>query len=80
MIDPIEAQQHVNLPTQKAASLSEVQPTEATGKKSKLEPGEEWLHNLTRIEKGENIIEQYDESGKLLKITPPGYLPFGGVV
>jgi hypothetical protein len=30
----------------------------------------------TRIEDGNIIIETYTEGGELVKITPPGYLPF----
>ena len=29
------------------------------------------------IENGEIIVEKYDEEGRLIRKTPPGYLPFG---
>ena len=79
MVEPIDAQQHVNLSELKAVGLSDVHSVEVTDEKSKLEPGEEWVHNRTRIEENQVIIEQYDESGRLLKITPPGYLLFGEI-
>ena len=31
-------------------------------------------------EAGQVIIEKYDDSGRLLKVTPPGYLPLSEVV
>lgn len=36
--------------------------------------------NRTKLEGGEIIIETYTEDGKLVKITPPGYLPFDKIV
>jgi hypothetical protein len=30
-----------------------------------------------RIEDGQVVIEKYDRQGKLVKKTPPGYIPFG---
>lgn len=32
--------------------------------------------NRTKLEGGYITIETYSEDGRLLKITPPGYLPF----
>ena len=32
-----------------------------------------------RIEDGQVVVEKYDEHGKLLKKTPPGYVPFGEI-
>lgn len=32
------------------------------------------------IEDGQVIVEKYDENGKLLKKTPPGYVPFEEMV
>ena len=40
---------------------------------------EESTRNRTRLDDGNIIIETYTESGKLVKITPPGYLPFGKI-
>lgn len=44
---------------------------------SKLEgAADEHTRNRTKLEGGNIIIETYSEDGRLLKITPPGYLPF----
>ena len=44
---------------------------------SKLEGADdERTRNRTKLEGGNIIIETYSEDGRLLKITPPGYLPF----
>ena len=64
---------------QKADRLREARPVEQSGagEQSKAAPDDQSVHNRTRLESGQVIIEKYDESGRLLKITPPGYLPFG---
>ena len=38
-------------------------------------------HTVTRqrIKDGQVVVEKYDEKGKLLKKTPPGYVPFGEI-
>jgi hypothetical protein len=36
--------------------------------------------NRTKLEDGKIIIETYTEDGQLIKITPPGYLPFDKTV
>jgi hypothetical protein len=41
---------------------------------------DERTRNRTSFEDGEIIIETYTEDGKLVKITPPGYLPFDKTV
>ena len=38
--------------------------------------GQHW-DDYKILEDGKLIVEQYDEDGKLVKKTPPGYLPFG---
>jgi len=44
------------------------------------EPGaEEGTRNRTKLDHGNVVIETYTESGKLVKITPPGFLPFGKI-
>jgi hypothetical protein len=44
---------------------------------SKLEGADdERTRNRTKLEGGNIIIETYSEDGRLLKLTPPGYLPF----
>jgi hypothetical protein len=41
---------------------------------------DERTRNRTKLEDGKIIIETYTEGGKLVKITPPGYLPFDKTV
>jgi len=36
--------------------------------------------NRTKFKDGNIIIETYTENGELVKITPPGYLPFDKIV
>ena len=37
---------------------------------------DEPTRNRTKLDDGKIIIETYTEDGQLVKITPPGYLPF----
>ena len=64
---------------QKAERLREARPVEPSGPgdPSKATRDDDSVHNRTRLEAGQVIIEKYDDSGRLLKVTPPGYLPFG---
>ncbi len=66
----------------KAERLREARPVEQTGAGEGLKSPnqDDTVQNRTRIESGQVIIEKYDESGRLLKVTPPGYLPFGEIV
>ena len=41
---------------------------------------DESTRNRTKLEDGKIIIETYTEDGQLMKITPPGYLPFDKTV
>lgn len=63
---------------QKAGRLREARPVEQAGAGGgPKSPGpDDSVHNRTRLESGQVIIEKYDDSGRLLKVTPPGYLPF----
>lgn len=67
---------------QKAERLREARPIEQAGAgEGSTSPGQDdSVQNRTRLESGHVIIEKYDESGRLLKVTPPGYLPFGEIV
>lgn len=40
------------------------------------EAASERTRNRTKLEDGNITIETYTEDGRLLKISPPGYLPF----
>ena len=47
---------------------------------SKLEgAADERTRNRTKLEGGNIIIETYSEDGRLLKISPPGYLPISEI-
>lgn len=65
----------------KAEQIRQVRPvepsTEADRPKAQGQ-GEEHLQTRNRLENGKIVVEKYDEDGKLVKKTPPGYLPFGG--
>lgn len=65
----------------KAERIREARPVEQSndGEKAKLQDGGDNTHNRTRLEDGKILIEKYDEDGKLIKLTPPGYLPLGEV-
>ena len=41
--------------------------------------GDESQKTRTRLEDGKIIVDVYDGDGRLLKRTPPGYLPFGEI-
>jgi hypothetical protein len=67
---------------QKAERGREARPVEKSnaGEKSRDETGEEeGTKTRTRLEEGKIFIEKYDEDGKLIKMIPPGYLPFGEI-
>jgi hypothetical protein len=65
---------------QRAERARESRPVEPPedGRKSGAEAeNDPTARTQTRIEGRRIIIEKYDGNGKLVKITPPGYLPFG---
>lgn len=65
---------------QRAERAREARPVEPPGEGRQSETEAEYeatTRTKTRLEGGQVIIEKYDGRGKLLKITPPGYLPFG---
>jgi hypothetical protein len=67
---------------QKAERVQRERPVEKSSQSSgsKLQGNaEESGHNRTLIEDGKVVLERYDEDGKLIKRTPPGYLPFGEI-
>jgi hypothetical protein len=65
---------------QKTDKIKKQRPVEESedGQKAemKLQPQDNTT-TRTSIEDGRIIVEKYDEDGKLVKKTPPGYLPFG---
>ena len=66
---------------QKAEQIIQARPVETSGDSGKPKAdsqGKDTLKSHTRLqEDGQIIIEKYDEAGKLVKVTPPGYLPPG---
>ncbi|MCU0559002.1 MAG: hypothetical protein MUD16_02275 [Desulfobacterales bacterium] len=65
----------------KAEHIRQVRPVEHATESERPKPqgkGEEHLQTRNRLEDGKIVVEKYDEDGKLVKKTPPGYLPLGG--
>ena len=63
---------------QNSEQIREKQPVETfqKGEGAKSEGGtDEGTIKRTKLEDGNIIIETYTEDGKLVRITPPGYLP-----
>lgn len=64
----------------KVEQVREVRPVEPSAEADRSKPqrqGQEALQTRNRLENGKIVVEKYDEDGKLVKKTPPGYLPFG---
>jgi hypothetical protein len=54
-------------------------PEEGSQQRENSKPegaADERTKNRTKLESGNITIETYSEDGRLLKISPPGYLPF----
>ena len=69
-----------DLEVQKAEKVKEQRPVEQTedGHQSELNSkSEEELKARNSLKDGQLVVEKYDESGRLIKVTPPGYLPPG---
>ncbi|MBI5581168.1 MAG: hypothetical protein HY895_18625 [Deltaproteobacteria bacterium] len=68
---------------QKAGQIIQARPVENSGDSGKSKADRQDEHNLqshTKLEEGGKVVvEKYDEAGKLVKVTPPGYLPFGKI-
>jgi hypothetical protein len=72
--DPINRK---NEPMRETRSVEMMKPGESV----RSEGGaDEPTRNRTKLEDGKIIIETYTEDGQLVKITPPGYLPFDKTV
>jgi len=64
----------------KTDKIKEPRPVEKSGDGQKSEMDLRSRDNMktrNNLEDGKLIVEQYDEDGKLVKKTPPGYLPLG---
>jgi len=71
-----------NQEVKKVEKIKEPRPIEKSDDGHKSEMDLRSRDNLTTrnsFVNGQLIVEQYDENGKLVKKTPPGYLPVGEV-
>jgi hypothetical protein len=65
---------------QKTDKINKQRPIEESDDGQKAKMGLESRDNMksrNNLEDGQIVVEKYDEDGKLVKKTPPGYLPFG---
>ena len=66
---------------QKSEKVKEQRPVEEShdGQKTEMssEQSNERITSRNSFEDGKIVVESYDEDGKLVKKTPPGYLPLG---
>jgi hypothetical protein len=70
----------MDVAVKKAEQIRQVRPVEPSTDTERPKPqdeGDETLQTRNRLENGKIVVEKYDEDGKLVKKTPPGYLPFG---
>ena len=71
-----------DLEVQKADKVKEHRPVEKSddGHKPAMDTNsEEDLKTRNSLEDGQLVIERYDDDGKLVRVTPPGYLPPGAM-
>jgi len=69
-----------DLEAQKTDKVKEHRPVEKSddGQKPEMDLKSEGdVQTSTSLEDGEIIVESYDDSGRLVKVSPPGYLPPG---
>ena len=68
---------------QKAEQVIQARPVENSGDSGKPKADSQSEDTLTRHnrleEGGKIIIETYDETGNMVKVTPPGYLPLSEI-
>jgi hypothetical protein len=68
--------------TLKAEAALAARPVEHSdqSEKARSETGaDEKSMTRNRLEDGKVIVEKYDEDGRLVRRTPPGFLPFGEI-
>ncbi|MCU0590071.1 MAG: hypothetical protein MUC57_01180 [Desulfobacterales bacterium] len=68
--------------TQKVEAVREVRSVEETNQSENARSDAGTGGNTTtrnRLEEGKVIVEKYDEDGRLVRRTPPGFLPFGEI-
>ena len=69
-----------DLEAQKTDKVKEHRPVEKSddGQKPEMDlKSEEDVQTRTNLEDGQITVESYDDSGRLVKVSPPGYLPPG---
>ncbi len=66
-----------DLEAQKTEKVKEHRPVEKSedGHKTGMDlKSKEQMESRNNIEDGQLVVEQYDDSGRLVKVTPPGYI------
>ena len=69
-----------DLEAQKADKVKEHRPVEKSDDGHKPEmnfKSEEELKTRNNLKDGQLFVERYDDDGRLVSVTPPGYLPPG---
>ena len=69
-----------DLEAQKADKVKEHRPVEKSkdGHKPEMDlESEKEIETRTSLENGQITVKSYDDSGRLIKVSPPGYLPPG---
>ena len=69
-----------DLEVQKASKVKEHRPIEKSddGQKPEMDlKSEKEMQTRLNLEDGQITVESYDDSGRLVKVSPPGYLPPG---
>ena len=72
-----------DLEGQKTEKIRKQRPVEESEKGHRPEmdmKSEEDLKSRNILEQGKLVVEKYDGNGKLVSVTPPGYLPPGAKV
>lgn len=69
-----------DLEVQKTEEVKKHRPVEKSedGHKPEMDlKSEEEMKSRNSLENGKLVVEHYDEAGRLVRVTPPGYLPPG---
>jgi hypothetical protein len=69
-----------DLEVEKANKVKEHRPIEKSddGQKPEMDlKSEKEMQTRLNLEDGQITVESYDDSGRLVKVSPPGYLPPG---
>jgi hypothetical protein len=66
--------------TDKVKAQRPIEKSEDSQKPGLNFKAEQNMKSRNSLEDGKLVVEKYDEDGKLVKKTPPGYLPIGETV